>query len=396
MPTLSLFPHPPVFLVSETETPDRFIFSVSSTTQLGIAGGKRVILSLLASGGWHCKSCIGRPKCHHVNLCRKYAIDAGILDDDGALVPDLVSDSPSIDNPSPVPSSVKQPVSFLPIPPPRWCRLPSDSLEYPSPPRYDSLPSFLPLDPLSRCSCGLLKPCGITTGVRRRYTIFGLRSAAQSTIEVADCSSCSHSRRQFGPDCGTVGVFNWNNTFGFTHELLNEYTSLFTCTQTPFSSFVTSRHRAYIESSSPAAFCSTETFTRVWFAFTRLQALESWKECPICGKHPELVIADGVSIAYSSSKFAIGLLPPSAVTKNSPANFSVTPSTSDSRKALQDRKARKEIQALVVTKSPPRHFTPTSNLPPPVSSIVSLYLRLAENSLGTAIRELLAQVCSFR
>jgi hypothetical protein len=395
MPVLSPLPHPPVFLVSETGTLDRFIFSVSSTTQSGIAGGKRVILSLLAGGSWRCKSCVGRPKCHHVDLCRKYAIDAGILDDDGTLVSDLVSDLP-IDDPSPVPSSVKQPVSFLPIPPPRWCRLPSDSLDYPSPPCYDSLPAYFPLDFLSRCSCGLLKPPGITTGVWRQYTIFGLRSAVRSTIEVADCLSCSHSRRQFGPDCGTVGVFNWNNTFGFTHEVLNEYTSLFTCTQTPFSSFVTSRHRAYIESSSPVTFCSTETFTRVWFAFTRLQALESQKECPICGKHPELVIADGVSIGYSSSKFAVGLLPPSAVTENSPTNFSVTSSSADSRKAIRDRKARKEIQALVATKSPPQRFTPTSNLPPPVSSVVSLYLPLAGKLLGTAIRELLAQVCSFR
>jgi len=374
---------------------DRFIFSVSSTSQSGVAGGKRVVVSLLANGGWRCKSCVSRPKCHHVDLSRTYAIDAGILDDDGALVPDLVSDIP-IDDPSPVPSSVKQPVSFIPVPPPRWCRLPSDTLDYPSPPRYDCLPPYLPLDPLSRCSCGLLKPPSITTGTRRQYTIFGLRGAVGSVIEVANCPSCSHPRRQFGPDCGTVGIFNWNNTFGFTHELLNEYTSLFTCTQTPFSSFVTSRYRAYIESSSPIAFCSTETFTRVWFAFTRLQALESRKECPICGKNPDLVIADGVSIAYSSTKFASGLLPPSAVTKDSPTNSSVATSTADSRRAIRDRDARKEIQALVVTKSPPRDFFLRFNPPSPVSSLVSLYLRLTETPLRAAVRELLAQVCLFR
>ena len=190
MPTLSPLPHPPVFLVSETGTLDRFIFSVSSTTLPGIAGGKRVIVSLLAGGGWRCKSCASRLKCHHADLCKKYAIDAGILDDDGVLVPDLVSDLP-IDDPSPVPSSVKQPVSFLPVPPPRWCRLPSDSLDYPSPPSYDSLPLHLPLDLLSQCSCGLLKPPGITMGVQRQYTIFGLCTAVGSIIEVANCPSCS-------------------------------------------------------------------------------------------------------------------------------------------------------------------------------------------------------------
>ena len=260
LPTLSPLPHPPVFLISETATFSRFVFSASATTQSGTTGGKRLTVSLLSSGSWRCKPCVTRPKCHHVDICRKYAIEAGILDNDGTLVPDLVSDTP-IDNPSPVPSSVKQLVSFVPVPPPRWCRLPSDTLDYPSPPRYDSLPSDLPLDLLLRCSCGSLKLPATTSGTRQQYTIFGLRMAVKSIIEVANCSSCSHPRRQYGPDCGTVGIFNWNNTFGFTHELLNEYTSLFTCTQTPFSSFVTSRHRAYIGSHSPVVFCSTETFT---------------------------------------------------------------------------------------------------------------------------------------
>ena len=395
MPTLSPLPHPSVFLVSETATVDRFVFSVTSTTQPGTIGGKRIIVSLLAGGGWRCRPCTSRPKCYHVGLCKKYATEAGILDDDGTLAPDLVLDAP-VSDPSPVPSSVKQPVSFLPVPPPRWCRLSSDALDYPSPPRYDSLPSHLPLDLLSRCSCGQLKPPEITIGIQQQYTIFGLRTAVKSVIEVAKCSSCSHPRRQFGPDCGTVGIFNWNNTFGFTHELLNEYTSLFTCTQTPFSSFVTSRHRAYIESYSPAAFCSTETFTRVWFAFTRLQALESGKECPICGKHPEIVVADGVSIAYSSSKFANGLLPPSAVTDRSPTNLSVMSSNADSRRAIRDRKSRKEIQMLVATKSPPQDFALASNPPPPVLSLVLLYLQSVELPLGAVIRELLAQVCLFR
>jgi hypothetical protein len=97
-----------------------------------------------------------------------------------------------------------------------------------------------------------------------------------------------------------VGIFNWNNLYGFTHELLNEYTSLFTSTVVPFSAFVTSRRRAYINLVSPLPFCGTETFTRVWFAFTELQALDSGMQCVSCGKHTDIVIADGVSIAYSS------------------------------------------------------------------------------------------------
>ena len=87
------------------------------------------------------------------------------------------------------------------------------------------------------------------------------------------------------------------------HELLNEYISLFMSTTVPFTAFFNSHHHAYTNSLSPLPFCSTETFTCVWFAFTELQALDSGMQCISYGKHPEIVIANGVSITYSSSKF---------------------------------------------------------------------------------------------
>lgn len=205
---------------------------------------------------------------------------------------------------------------------------------------------------------------------------------------------CRHRLRKYGPDCGSAGIFNWNNLYGFTHELLNEYTSLFTSTVVPFSAFVTTRHRAYIDSLSPLPFCGTETFTRVWFAFTELQALDSGMQCISCGKHPEIVIADGVSIAYSSSKFVQGLLPPSATSDASPVNDAVTLGSSDSRKAISDRKLRKEVQGLVALPSKPTVFALSSDSVPQLSSFVSYYLCLPTKArLCIAVRELLSQVC---
>ncbi|TFK47050.1 hypothetical protein OE88DRAFT_1599092, partial [Heliocybe sulcata] len=142
-------------------------------------------------------------------------------------------------------------------------------------------------------------------------------------IEVADCSSCRHRFRQYGPDCCDVGVFNWNNSFRFTHELLNQYTNVFTTSSTPFASFVTATRRLYIASRSPAPFCTIKMFTGAWFAFTALQPLDSGMECTICGKHPDIVIADGVSIGYSSAKFVQGLQPPTLVYDSSPRNIAV-------------------------------------------------------------------------
>ena len=387
--------HPPAFLVTHSPMLNSFIFSVCGTT--GLQGGKRTIVLLSRDGRWSCRSCPSKGRCHHEGFAVEYASRAGITDEQGGLDPDLAAEVPDIglDKSSPVPF-VKCPISYLPIPPPRWCRLPTDTIDYPSLSSPLSSPSLLPLDPQSRCCCGSMKPESINT-TTQQFIVFGVRLATSCEIEVAKCGVCHHHLRKYGPDCGEVGIFNWNNRYGFTHELLNEYTSLFTSTTVPFASFVTSRHRAYIDSLSPLPFCSTETFTRVWFAFTKLQVLNSGMQCASCGEHPEVVIADGVSIAYSSSKFVQGLLPPSATSAASPVNHTVTPGSSDSRKAISDRKLRKEVQTLVASPSRPTDFALSSDSIPELSSLVLYYLCLQEKSrLCVAVRELLLQVCLFK
>ena len=397
MDPFSSTPHPPAFLITHSSTLGTFIFSVCSTRGTGLQGGKRTIVSLFRDGRWSCRSCPNRGRCHHEAFAIEYASRAGITDKQGELDPDLATEIPSVesDKSSAVPF-VKSPISHLQIPPPRWCRLSTDTTNYPSLPSPSLPPSLLPLDPQSRCCCGSMKPEGTNT-TTQSFIVFGVRTATSCEIEVANCTVCHHRLRKYGPDCGLAGIFNWNNHYGFTHELLNEYTSLFTSTIVPFSAFVTSRNRAYTDSLSPLPFCSTETFTRVWFAFTELQALDSGMECISCGKHPEIVIADGVSIAYSSSKFVQGLLPPSATSATSPINHTVTPGSNDSRKAISDRKLRKEVQALVALSSRPTDFALSSDSIPELSSLILYYLRLSVKSrLCVAVRELLLQVCLFR
>jgi len=387
-------PHPPAFLVTHSSTLGGFIFSVCSTRGAGLRGGKRTIVSLSRDGRWSCRSCPSRGQCHHKLFAVEYASHAGITDEQGMLDPDLATDTPNIDlsRSSPIPV-VKSPISYIPIPPPRWCHLSTD----PSPPPCASPPPLIPLGAHSRCCCGSMKADESVNTTAQPFVVFGSQTAMRHEIEVADCIACRHRLRKYGPDCGSLGIFNWNNLYGFTHKLLNEYTSLFTSATVPFSAFVTSRHRAYTDSSSPLPFCSTETFTRVWFAFTELQALDSGMQCISCGKHPEIVIADGVSIAYSSSKFVQGLLPPSATTATSPVNDTVFPGSSSSRKAIPDRKLRKKVQELVALPSRPTGFALPSDHIPELSSLVSYYLHLPVRSrLCVAVRELLSQVCLFR
>lgn len=197
----------------------------------------------------------------------------------------------------------------------------------------------------------------------------------------------------YGPDLGNYGIFNWNNSFGFMHELLNQYTNVFTTAENPLSAFATATRRLYIASDSPVSFCSTETFTRVWFAFISLQGLESGMKCPICGPHPDIVIADGVSIGYSVTKQKAGLLPPSMVTDQSVKVLSVN--LKFSRNVISNASFRKYIRDFTSTKVPPAILDVSVNQRESFSVIIELlefYMQLYDTKKLSPIRELLRQV----
>lgn len=166
-------PHPPAFLVSHSAPLGDFVFSVCSTRGVGLQGGKRTIVLLSGGGRWSCRSCPSRGRCHHEVFAVDYASRAGITDEKGALDPDLTAEAPSaeLDEPCPIPS-VKSPISYLPVPPPRWCRLSTDILDYPSP-LLISPPLLLPLNSHSRCCCGNVKPESVDTATQS-FIIFGV------------------------------------------------------------------------------------------------------------------------------------------------------------------------------------------------------------------------------
>jgi hypothetical protein len=219
---------------------------------------------------------------------------------------------------------------------------------------------------------------------------------------------CNHRLRQIGPDCLDHRVFNWNNRYGFTHQFLNNYSNMFVASATPFVAYVTATRRTYEESVSPVDLCSLKTFTRAWFAFTDVQALDSGMACPLCGPTPDIVIPDGVSISYSSSKFAAGLRPPTVVDDTSPVNSSASLGTAGSRSAMFNAALRKEIQVITAGKVPPLGSGLSSAvrmLIPEVTALADLYctmnsLMLAQSprlisAVQTTLRELLKQVSSY-
>ena len=103
---------------------------------------------------------------------------------------------------------------------------------------------------------------------------------------------------------------------GFTHQLLNQYTSLLTHSETPFNAYYHTVEYEYLNNQSPIEFCDDETFEHAWFAFVRLQQIQSSMRCSQCGENPKVVIADGVSISFPNHHRTETLRPPTVHDKN--------------------------------------------------------------------------------
>ncbi|KAI8974546.1 hypothetical protein BD414DRAFT_498023 [Trametes punicea] len=182
------------------------------------------------------------------------------------------------------------------VSPPRWCALPGENV--PVVPSPLSVGAHLRLDALSRCACGTaihaIPKWEASTPVTRPAVLFGSDKRQNVLIDTFPCPTCHHRRRSIGPDLAVIGVFNLNNDFLFTHELLNAYTNAFTASETPFSAFCLMLRRRYEDQCPGFNMCSDETFVRAWFSFSYLQDLDSGFQCPTCGPSPDVVIADGV------------------------------------------------------------------------------------------------------
>ncbi|TFK57946.1 hypothetical protein BDN72DRAFT_752988, partial [Pluteus cervinus] len=195
-------------------------------------------------------------------------------------------------------------VSHLPIQHPFWSRLPSEETLYPSPPLLarDTIPLLVPLDETALCRCdGVDHPFVPTMPtITRQGTLLGMSQTYSLEIELQVCPSSSSKKAHYiGPDPRNTGIFNYNNSVLFTHELLEDYTSQYTASETPFASWVLVTSRRYISNSSPNPFIGVETFRLAWFAYVNLQIVNGDMTCPICGPNPRDTIWDGVTLAFS-------------------------------------------------------------------------------------------------
>ena len=144
-----------------------------------------------------------------------------------------------------------------------------------------------------------------------RCVVYGLTGAYNSFTQVQSCTKCPSARRRLiGPDCREIGLFNYNNKMLFTHELLDDYTSAYTTSETPFTAWVAVLSRRYASRRSPHAFVSEDIYRTIWFAYVNLQSFENDMQCPTCGPSPETVIWDGVTVAFSRKNIQSSLQPP--------------------------------------------------------------------------------------
>lgn len=236
-------------------------------------------------------------------------------------------------------------VSHLPIPPPEWCRISSDSNDIPrvSFQAGRNLPSRFPLDDNSRCSCGeKIQTASAIEKTEGILTIYTSYTAIQAIVETSYCPLCRNTKGRVGPDLREHGVFNWNNRIGFSHELFNSYTSQFTTSETPMYAFHQTIINTYLDERSPVSICSMRTFLVAYFAFIRLQQIASPMECIQCGPNPEIVIADGISVSFPRHR--VESLRPPTVSDKTKACVSIPQHSTRATAFIGPQEVRKAIQ----------------------------------------------------
>ncbi|KAF7300912.1 hypothetical protein MKEN_01317700 [Mycena kentingensis (nom. inval.)] len=239
-------------------------------------------------------------------------------------------------------------VSYLSILPPAWAALPTNSVLYTRPPPLTSPPSPITLTDTSSCGCTLPRTMfgRDEAVVWQRCTVYGLARSWETSIQLQRCPNTRCYRRFVGPDCREVGIFNYNNEHLFAHDLLHDYTSAYTTSETPFSAWVLVLSRRY--RLHGLEFPSADIFRTVWFSYVALQKLEDDMSCPRCGTAPETTIWDGVTLAFNRKHLLPTLEPPTAVESLSSNRRSKYIA---SQQVLPDRKTRQLVK-LVISGAP--------------------------------------------
>lgn len=151
-------------------------------------------------------------------------------------------------------------ISYLPIPPPMWAQISTDTVVNKILKKWPTIFPF-PADDTARCFCGNkeynAEKDSITT---TSFIVYGSTTAKELAIQTMYCSACSYTHGRIDSDLGEYGILNWNNKFGLSHQLFNQYTSLLTHSETPFNAYYHTVEDEYLNNLSPVSFCEYGTF----------------------------------------------------------------------------------------------------------------------------------------
>ncbi|KIK52150.1 hypothetical protein GYMLUDRAFT_143587, partial [Collybiopsis luxurians FD-317 M1] len=211
--------------------------------------------------------------------------------------------------------------------PPRWCMLPNEMEFYSRPYPLRDPPPLIELSEQASCPCldgerAFFDHCRLV--ITRACQVFTLIQAFSVHIQLQPCPRCPPEHHQYiGPEPRDLGLFNFNNSTLFSHELLNEYISAFSSSETPFEPWVHTIAYRYGEIEPSIPFVGGGLFCSVWFAYVRLIQFEGDKSCPSCGVYPDNIIWDGVSVAFGRKHVLNDQLePPTVIQENAPDRLS--------------------------------------------------------------------------
>lgn len=240
-------------------------------------------------------------------------------------------------------------MSYLPIHPPLWASLPDDPALYPRSQATAVIPPLIPLDSTSSCSCSDVRTLYSPTAAFEEVpcTIYTLTETHESCIQLQRCPSCT--RRFIGPDPRELNLFNFNNRILLTHELLDDYTSMYTSSETPFVAWVTVISRRYQQRQSERPFLGEDMFRTIWFAYIWLQHLDSKDPCPLCGPIPNDTIWDGITLAFSQKHLLPSLCPPTLSNEKSLHRGNVRYYAA--QQLVTDSKLRKAVRKVIKGRS---------------------------------------------
>ncbi|KAF8954934.1 hypothetical protein BDZ97DRAFT_1675508, partial [Flammula alnicola] len=286
-------------------------------------------------GAWSCSKDPHAIGCGHIKVARNF-LQQHLKGDIAAE--DLNGKDGSLQY-----SGAPKAVSYVPLPPPVWARIESDP-EGPPLPILHTPPEVIKLQQSSSCCCqtprsmySASKPIEI-----RPCTIYTITGVWHSTIEVQKCDFCSN--RVIGPDGRDLGLFNWNNCLLFTHDLLDDYTSSFTSSETPFVAWVSVINRRYLTRQSQE-FVSDKMFRAVWFSYIQLVRLDDDMTCSKCGPNPDVVIFDGVTLAFNRKNLLPTLRPPTTIRNDAKRKRDVRPEPN--LQCIPNKALRKSVREIL-------------------------------------------------